>query len=88
MHQTRPAAGLREMRAPARMGWFYSHMGAMPGGGVAFHTAFAVFGSQRLWAHDPGGPLAGLPWILPTLIGAPAIALWTRHYRRRFAPVG
>ena len=77
---------LRDMRAPTpRMGWFYSHIASMLGGGVAFHTAFAVFGSQRLWAHDIDGPLAVLPWILPTLIGAPAIALWTRHYRRRFA---
>ena len=78
---------LREMRAPAPpIGWFYSHMGAMLGGGVAFHTAFAVFGSQRLWTYDMSGPLNVLPWILPTLVGAPAIALWTRHYRRRFAP--
>ena len=77
---------LRLMRNPRaeRMGWFYSHLGSMLGGGIAFHTAFAVFGVQRLWAYDLAGPLAVVPWILPTVIGLPAIAIWTRHYRRRF----
>ena len=77
---------LRLMRNPQaqHMGWFYSHLGSMLGGGIAFHTAFAVFGVQRLWAYDLGGPLAVVPWILPTVIGLPAIAIWTRHYRRKF----
>ena len=77
---------LRLMRNPRaeRMGWFYSHLGSMLGGGIAFHTAFAVFGVQRLWAYDLAGPLAVVPWILPTVIGLPAIAIWTRHYRRKF----
>ncbi len=77
---------LRLMRNPQaeRMGWFYSHLGSMLGGGIAFHTAFAVFGVQRLWAYDLAGPLAVLPWILPTVVGLPAIAIWTRYYRRKF----
>lgn len=77
---------LRLMRNPGaeRMGWFYSHLGSMLGGGIAFHTAFAVFGVQRLWAYDLAGPLAVVPWILPTVIGLPAITIWTRRYRRRF----
>ena len=77
---------LRLMRNPRaeHMGWFYSHLGSMLGGGIAFHTAFAVFGVQRLWAYDLGGPLAVVPWILPTVVGLPAIAIWTRRYRRRF----
>ena len=77
---------LRLMRNPRaqHMGWFYSHLGSMLGGGIAFHTAFAVFGVQRLWAYDLGGPLAVVPWILPTVVGLPAIAIWTRHYRRKF----
>jgi hypothetical protein len=66
------------------MGWFYSHMGSMLGGGIAFHTAFAVFGSQRLWDYSFEGVLGILPWILPTLIGIPGIFLGTRYYRRRF----
>ena len=78
---------LRLMRDPVgeHMGWFYSHLGSMLGGGIAFHTAFIVFGAQRFWAYEIAGPLAILPWILPTVVGIPAIVLWTRHYRRRFA---
>ena len=77
---------LRQMRNPGaeRMGWFYSHLGSMIGGGIAFHTAFAVFGVQRLWAYDLAGPFAVVPWILPTVVGLPAIAIWTRRYRRKF----
>ena len=79
-------AMLRLMRRPGaqRMGWFYGHLGFMLGGGIAFHTAFAVFGSQRFWAYDAAGPLAVMPWILPTVVGVPAIVAWIRYYRRRF----
>ena len=77
---------LRLMRNPGaeRMGWFYSHLGSMIGGGIAFHTAFAVFGVQRLWAYELAGPFAVVPWILPTVVGLPVIAIWTRRYRRKF----
>ncbi|MXY23275.1 MAG: hypothetical protein F4Y45_01985 [Acidobacteria bacterium] len=79
---------LRLMRNPGarHMGWFYSHLGSMLGGGIAFHTAFAVFGAQRFWAYELAGPFAIVPWILPTVIGIPAIIVWTRYYRRKFAP--
>lgn len=75
------------MRSPGRdpMGWFYSHLGSMLGGGIAFHTAFAVFGAQRLWSYSFEGLLGVLPWVLPALVGIPGIALTTRYYRRRFA---
>ena len=74
------------MREPdrERTGWFYSHLGSMLGGGIAFHTAFAVFGAQRLWSYSFDGLLGILPWILPALVGVPGIALATRYYRRRF----
>ena len=77
---------LRLMRDPGgeRMGWFYSHLASMLGGGIAFHTAFLVFGAQRLWAYEIEGPLAIVTWILPTVVGVPAIVIWTRRYRRRF----
>ena len=77
---------LRLMRNPGagHMSWFYSHLGSMLGGGIAFHTAFIVFGAQRLWACELAGPLAIVPWILPTVIGIPAIVVWTRYYRRKF----
>ena len=69
---------------PGHMAWFYEHMGSMLGGGIAFHTAFAVFGAQRLWAYDMAGPFAVVPWILPTAVGVPAQIIWTRYYRRKF----
>ena len=79
---------LRLMRNPRaqHMGWFYSHLGSMLGGGIAFHTAFIVFGAQRVWAYELAGPLAIVPWILPTVVGIPAIVVWTRYYRRRLGP--
>ncbi len=78
---------LRAMRNPDSppMGWLYSHLGSMLGGGIAFHTAFAVFGAQRVFAYELPGALTLLPWLLPTIIGVPAIIVWSRHYRRKFS---
>ena len=78
---------LQMMRHPGteHMGWFYSHMGSMIGGGIAFHTAFAVFGAQRLWDYSLEGALGIVPWILPALIGIPGTMLATRHYKRKFS---
>ena len=70
--------------APSRMSWWYEHMGGMLGTGVAFHTAFLVFGARQLFGLRGDGLLAVVPWILPTAIGIPAIVIWTNYYRRRF----
>ena len=67
------------------MGWFYSHMTSILAGGVAFHSACIV---QQTLAYELSGALAVLPWILPSIVGLPAIVLWTRYYQRRFAPAG
>ena len=64
--------------------WFYEHMGAMLGAGIAFHTAFFVFGSTRLFDIGLSGWVAALPWIAPAAIGIPASAIWANYYRRRF----
>ncbi|MGI9204552.1 MAG: hypothetical protein ACR2Q3_11105 [Woeseiaceae bacterium] len=69
---------------PSRRAWMYEHIGAMLGAGIAFHTAFAVFGASRLFDIGLSGWVAVIPWIAPTLIGIPAITIWTRHYRRKF----
>jgi hypothetical protein len=83
------ATGIGNLRyfrsaAPSPRAWWYEHLGAMLGAGVAFHTAFAVFGLTRLFDIGLEGWIAVVPWVMPTIIGAPAIALWTRHYRRKF----
>lgn len=76
--------GYFQGKETSKRGWWYSHMGAMIGAGIAFHTAFLVFGATRLFDIGISGPLAFVPWILPTLIGVPANIIWERHYRRKF----
>ena len=66
------------------MPWFYEHMGNIVGAGIAFHTAFAVFGSTRIFDYDLAGAWNFVPWILPAAIGIPSLAYWERHYRRKF----
>ena len=67
--------------------WLYEHLGAMLGAGIAFHTAFAVFGSSQLFDINLAGWTAVIPWIAPTIIGIPAIILWTRHYQRKYREI-
>jgi hypothetical protein len=76
-------AHMRSDPLPKRA-WMYEHIGAMLGSGIAFHTAFAVFGSTRLFDIGLTGWAAIIPWIAPTAIGIPAIFLWTRHYRLKY----
>jgi hypothetical protein len=69
-------------RPPAtRMEWWFQHMVAMLGTGLPLHTAFLL----AVGRHLPGPP--GSWRLLPaalTLLGIPAITIWTRHYRNRF----
>jgi hypothetical protein len=69
---------------PTRMAWWYKHMENMLGVGIAFHTAFLVFGVHRLFAVRLSGAWQLLPWVLPAAIGVPAIHVWVRAYQRRF----
>ena len=64
--------------------WLYEHLGSMIGAGIAFHTAFAVFGMSRLFDLGLTGALAVIPWVLPAIIGIPASVLWRRHYQKKF----
>ena len=79
--------GLLYARRPRTepMAHWFEHMGAMIGAGIAFHTAFAVFGIQRFIDYSLDGLLGLLPWVAPAIIGSVAIAVWQRHYRRKFA---
>jgi hypothetical protein len=67
-----------------RMAHWYEHLGSMLGGGIAFHTAFAVFGIRRFLEYDLSGIVGVLPWIAPTIVGTIAITIWTRHYQKKF----
>ena len=64
--------------------WVVEHMDGMLGAGIAFHTAFFVFGASSFF--NPllaGTPLQLLPWILPTLVGVPAGVIWKRKLLRQ-----
>ena len=68
----------------SKVAWLYEHLGGMIAAGIAFHTAFAIFGVRQLFRLNLEGWAAVVPWVLPAAVGIPAIAVWTRHYRRRF----
>ena len=77
---------LRYLTQPPRSPrqWMYEHLGGMLGAGIAFHTAFAVFGSGQMFELALAGWVRIVPWVLPAAIGIPAIAIWTRYYRKKF----
>jgi hypothetical protein len=77
------------LRAPAgRMDWWYQHLSSMIGTGIAGYTAFIVFGGRRLFAPLVQSRYFILLWILPTVIGSPAISLTVAYYKRKFRDGG
>ena len=58
-------------------------MGSMLGSCIAATTAFLVVNAGRLGVET----FSLLVWLTPTIIGVPTIAIWTRYYRQKFAPV-
>lgn len=78
--------GLRYVTRPAEspMAWWYAHLGGMIGTAIAANTAFLVFGAARLLPIDLGGAFGVFVWLIPTLVGTPAIWLLERKYRARF----
>lgn len=69
---------LRRPRSP--MHWWFEHMSSMLGACIAATTAFLVVNAPR-WGLDT---FSILVWLAPTIVGTPAIILWTGYYRRRF----
>ncbi len=65
--------------------WKLEHINAMLGCGIAFHTAFAVFGINRMTDYNLPGMWQVVPWILPAAIGIPATSIWMRRERAKFA---
>jgi hypothetical protein len=67
---------------PTYMDWWYQHMECMLVSGISFHTALAITVSIRLMHQGLlDGPAARIPWVLPTVVGAPATWFWIRHYQ-------
>ena len=51
--------------------------------GIAFHTAFLVFGPRNvLGGAMSKGTWSFLPWVLPAALGTPELCFWTRYYKR------
>ncbi|MFO0902059.1 MAG: hypothetical protein U0939_03615 [Pirellulales bacterium] len=74
------AAAVKEMRyvlgpQPAPRNWLYKHVENLLGTGIAFHTAFIVFGAGRLFGFQFEGPWALAPWVGPPVVGT-ALASW------------
>lgn len=68
----------------SRMRWWYEHMIAMLAAGIAAHTAGAIFVVGQMLEIRLPGVWQMLPWILPSLIGVPAIIIWTRKWTDHF----
>ena len=67
---------------PGPRAWLYQHVWQMCGTGVAFHTAFLVFGANRLFGFRLPGAWALIPWVAPPLIGMTLTARYVRQLRR------
>ena len=69
-----------------KMFWWYTHLGNMIGSYIAAWTAFLV---TNIHIHGLSRGLfivlRVMIWLVPTLIGTPAITLIIIHYKRKFA---
>ncbi|HEY9126841.1 MAG TPA: hypothetical protein VIM62_06925 [Acidobacteriaceae bacterium] len=66
-------------RPQDRMFWWYDHLQGMTGSYIAAMTAFSSVNLSHWF-----GP-AWWVWLWPTILGVPAIALWTAYYKKKFA---
>jgi uncharacterized membrane protein len=67
-------------RPTEKMFWWFAHMEGMIGSYIAAMTAFSAVNLTRWF-----GP-AWWVWLWPTIVGVPAIAVWTAYYKTKFAP--
>jgi hypothetical protein len=63
-----------------KMFWWFHHMQGMIASYIAAMTAFSAVNLSRQF-HA-----AWWVWLWPTIIGVPAIALWTAYYKKKFSP--
>lgn len=68
---------------PPRGTWVIKHIEAMLGLGIAFYTAFAVFGVRRFLPFELAGLWNLVPWIAPSLIGIPLIWLTVNRWSQK-----
>lgn len=63
--------------------WLYQHIGAMGGSYIAALTAFAV---QNPNIFMPGSSHQWLLWIIPGVIGTPAITIAIKRWKKKLEP--
>jgi uncharacterized membrane protein len=63
-----------------KMFWWYSHMQGMIASYIAAMTAFSAVNLGPYFGN------AWWVWLWPTIVGAPAIAIWTTYYKKKFTP--
>jgi uncharacterized membrane protein len=75
-------ASIQRFRRPPqqKMFWWFAHMQGMIGSYIAAMTAFSAVNLGHWF-----GP-AWWVWLWPTMVGVPAIVIWTRYYEKKFAP--
>ena len=67
--------------APTPREWRARHVEFTLTCGIAFHTAFSVFGLSRLFPGIFSGPWQVVAWLLPAAAGLPVMAVWMRRER-------
>lgn len=63
-----------------KMFWWFGHLQGMIGSYIAALTAFSAVNLGHWFGA------AWWVWLWPTIVGVPAIVLWTRYYKKKFAP--
>jgi hypothetical protein len=62
-----------------KMFWWFDHMQGMIASYIAAMTAFSAVNLTRWF-----GP-AWWVWLWPTIVGVPAIAIWSAYYKKKFS---
>ena len=62
-----------------------AHLTNLIAAGIGAHTAFFVFGANRVLSGLLSGYLSMIPWILPGVVGTVLIVWQARKYRPRVA---
>jgi hypothetical protein len=66
--------------SPEKMAWWFVHLQGMIGSYIAAMTAFSAVNLGRWFGA------AWWVWLWPTMVGVPAISIWTAYYKKKFAP--
>ncbi len=67
-------------RPTEKMFWWFGHMQGMMGSYIAAMTAFSAVNLTRWFGA------AWWVWLWPTIVGVPAISIWTAYYKKKFTP--